>query len=111
MLSRYSRNRMQKKMSELDVIKQRKLQELRQQQDTNQQIEQVETAIKQYFTQDALQRYGNIKAAHPEIALKLVMVLARTIQAGQLKQKIDDQTLKRILGQLTQKREIKITRR
>lgn len=98
-------------MSDVDEIRQRKLQELREQQEAQQQLAQMEAAIKQYFTSDALQRYGNIKAAHPDTALRLVMVLAQAIQAGQVKQHIDDEMLKRILGQLTQKRDIKITRR
>ena len=98
-------------MSDYDGIRQRKLQELKEQQEAQQKFAQVEGAVNNYFTPDALQRYGNIKSAHPETALRLIMVLAQSIQAGQLKQKIDDGTLKTILSQLTQTREIKIIRK
>jgi DNA-binding TFAR19-related protein (PDSD5 family) len=98
-------------MSTLDEIKQRKLQVLQEHQQTQQQIAQLESSVKQYFTTEALQRYGNIKAAHQETALKLIVMLAQALKAGQLKQKIDDRTLKKLLTQLAQKRDIKIVRK
>ena len=98
-------------MSDEDEIRQRKLQELREQQEAQQKFAHIEEAVKQYFTPDALQRYGNIKAAHQETALRLIMALAQAIQAGQVTQKIDDATLKKMLTQLTQKRDIRIIRK
>ena len=73
------------------------------------QIEQMEAVVKQFLSRDALLRYGNVKAAHSEKALQTLVVLFQAIQKGQLKEKIDDKTFKKVLEQLTPKRrDIKI---
>jgi len=110
-------------MPTLDEIRKKKLEELMQahqqkaqQQDEDQsqlqqQIEQMEEVIRQFFTKDALSRYGNLKTAHQEKALQLLVVLFQAIQKGQIRSQIDDSTLKKILEQMTpKKREIKINR-
>lgn len=110
-------------MPTLDEIKKRKLEELmqvqqeRMQQQSNehaqiqQQIEQMESVARQFMTKEALARYGNLKTAHHEKALQLLLILFQAIQKGQIKSQIDDSTLKKILGQLTpKKKEIKIRR-
>ena len=79
--------------------------------EAQEQLAQLETVVKQYFTPDALTRFGNVKAAHPETATKVIIALAQLIQSNQLQQKISDDILKKILEQLTQTREIKITRK
>ena len=109
-------------MDELEDIRKKKLEALKQQQvqgmqqqaqeqeQLQQQIAQLEMAVKQAFTKEALQRYGNIKAAFPDRAVQLLAILAQAIQAGQL-QTIDDNTLKEILKKLTpKKKEINIKR-
>lgn len=106
-------------MSEIDDIKRRmtaqfqaQLQQRQQQEaETQQQLAQAEAVVKQYLTTEALERYGNIKAAHPDTAMQVIVMLAQAIQSGQLRQKVDDAMLKKILGQLTKEREITITRR
>jgi len=106
-------------MSSLEEIKRKKLEQLMQaQQDTaqeqaqlQQQIQQMEAVVKQFMTSDAITRYGNLKAAHQEKAIQLLLLLFQAIQAGQIKQKLDDQTLKAFLEKITpQKREFKIKR-
>ena len=110
-------------MDELEEIKRKKLEEFKRQQaeglqsqaeeqvQFQQQIEQLEAVVKQVMTKDALLRYGNIKAAHPEKAMQLLAVLAQLIQQGKIQQ-INDLQLKDILRQVTpKKREIKITRK
>ncbi|MBI2650743.1 hypothetical protein HYX04_05545 [Candidatus Woesearchaeota archaeon] len=110
-------------MPTLDEIKKRKLEELMQLQQEKmqqqshehaqiqQQIEQMESIAKQFMTKDALARYGNLKTAHQEKALQLLIILFQAIQKGQVQGKIDDSTLKKVLEQLTpKKKEIKIKR-
>ena len=71
----------------------------------------MENAVKQLLAKEALARYGNLKAAHQEKALQLLLILFQAIQKGQIRSKIDDETLKKILGQLTPKqKEFKIKR-
>lgn len=104
-------------MDELEEIKRKKLMELQNQQNNisqeqhqmQAQIGQLETMIKQFLTKEALQRYGNVKAAHQEKAVQLLIILGQAIQQGQIKEKITDEKLKEILTQLQpEKKEFKI---
>jgi len=109
-------------MSELDEIRKKKLEELMQMQQNQtqqaseqvqmqKQVELMENTVRQLFTKKALVRYGNLKAAHQEKAVQLLLVLFQAIQEGQIKSKIDNSTLKKLLEQLTpKKRDIKIRR-
>ncbi len=110
-------------MDELEALKRKKLEELQQEQanaltqqrdqenQLEQQIEQLEMVVKETFTKDALSRYGNIKAAHPEKAVQLLVVLAQLIQQGKIQQ-INDAQLKEILKKLTpEKKDFKIIRK
>ncbi len=101
-----------KKLEELMQFQQDKLQQQAQEQaQIQQQIEIMENVVKQLLTKDALARYGNLKTAHQEKALQLLIILFQAIQKGQIKSEIDDSTLKKILEQLTpKKKDIKIKR-
>ena len=101
-----------KKLEGLMRLQQENLQQQSQEQaQMQQQIEQMEEIVRQFLTKDALARYGNLKTAHQEKALHLLVVLIQAIQKGQIQGKIDDSTLKKVLEQLSpKKREIKIKR-
>lgn len=101
-----------KKLEELMQAQQERLQQQAQEQaQIQQQIEYMEGIARQFLTKEAMARYGNLKTAHQEKALQLLVILFQAIQKGQIKGKIDDSTLKKILGQLTpKKKEIKIKR-
>ena len=76
------------------------------------QLAQLESSAKQYMTKEAIQRYGNLKVAHPQKALEVIMLLAQLIQNGQLKDKVDDYALKEfLLKTQQQKREFKLMRK
>lgn len=108
---------------ELEELRRKRLEQLRQQQEEalrqqaeeedqlQQQISQLEAVVKQFFTKEALTRYGNLKAAHPEKAVQLLVILGQAVQSGQLKEKIDDAKLKGLLKRLTpEKKEFKVKR-
>ena len=110
-------------MPTLDEIRKKKLEEMMQSQQENvqqqaqeqaqiqQQIQQMESLVKQFLTKEALTRYGNLKSAHQEKAIQLLVILFQAIQKGQVKNQINDSSLKRFLEQLTPaKRDIKIKR-
>lgn len=110
-------------MDELEALKRKKLEELKNQQvnalqqqaeeqtQFEQQIEQLEVVVKRVFTKDALSRYGNIKVAHPEKAVQVLVVLGQLIQQGKVNQ-INDTQLKEILKKLTpEKTDFKIKRK
>ena len=97
-----------RKFEELMHLQQEKLQD---QSHIQQQIEQMENIVKQFMTKDALARYGSLKTAHHEKALQLLLILFQAIQKGQIQDKINDSTLKKVLEQLTpNKKDIKIKR-
>ena len=106
----------------MDEIRKRKIEELKkaqleqiqhqagEEEQLKQQVEQLEIIVKQALTKEALQRYGNLKAAFPDRAVQLLVVLAQALQAGQIT-KIDDNTLIEILKKLSpEKKDIKIKR-
>src|SRR3989338_2901624 len=110
-------------MDELEELRKRRLAQLRRQQEeawrkqadeteqVQQQIEQLEIAVRQFLTKEALQRYGNLKAAHQEKAVQLLVVLGQAIQQGHIKEKITDDQLKQLLIKMEdRKKEFKIKR-
>ena len=108
-------------MDELEEIKKKKLQELMQEQQEaqqqvneeiqlQQQIGQLEVIVKRKLTKDAAERYSNLKIAHPEKAVQILVLLAQAIQADKINQ-VNDEQLKELLKKLTQKKEFKIRRK
>jgi len=110
-------------MNEIDELKRKRFEQLRRlqeaqaeqqqvqneqyQQDQNQ-IAQLEDFIRQYLTKDALSRYGNLKIAHPEKAVQVLVLLSQAIQSRKIKV-IDDATLKSVLQKLSpEKKEFRI---
>jgi programmed cell death protein 5 len=102
-------------MNELEQLRQRKLQEMQQMQEEQLQVQQqiaaLENSIKPLLTKEALSRFGNLKTAHPELAIQVMIVLAQLKKAGKINE-VDDILLKEILQEIQQtKRETKITRK
>lgn len=76
-----------------------------------QQIQMLEDMVKRSMTREAVARYGNIKSAHPEMALKLITILGQAISSSRLQGQITDEQLKEILQQLqSPKHEFKVRR-
>ena len=65
-----------------------------------QQLQVLEHQVKNYLSKDALSRFGNLKTAHPDIAMKVIMILAKAIEAGQIKEELSDDALKSLLIEL-----------
>lgn len=61
-------------------------------------IEMIEAFAKKHMTREAISRYGNLKLAHPERALKAIVQITQIAQSG-IKE-IDDLKLKEILKNL-----------
>lgn len=86
-------------------------QQFAEQQAMQQQVDMLEQVVKSRMTREAISRYGNVKAAHPEKAIQLLAIVGQLIQSGQIDM-IDDEKLKGILQHMTpEKRETKITRK
>ena len=84
------------------------LKEMQQQHALQQQVEQLELAVKTILTREALQRYTNLKIAHPEKAIRLLVTIAQLVQSNQI-QKIGDAELKLLLEKMEPTRKTKIT--
>lgn len=96
-------------MDELDELRQQRLQaEQQERAQFAKQVEQLETMVHAKMDRDALARYGALKAAHPEKAVKALVALAQLVSKGA---GIDDATLKRVLIALEpQKKQMTIRR-
>lgn len=62
-----------------------------------QQVALLENLAKQNMTKEAIARYGNIKLAHPETALKSVAAIAQAAQLGQISEPLTDLQFKELL--------------
>lgn len=102
-------------MSDLEELRRKRLEQLQQKQqdieEFQQQVETLENYVKQRLTKEALSRYGNLKSAHPEKAVRVLTVLAQVLQTGQL-QTVNDEQLKDILTRMQEpKKDFKFTRK
>jgi programmed cell death protein 5 len=84
--------------------------QIQEQQKFQQQVDQLEMLVKQRLTNEALQRYSNIRAANPELAIKVLAVVSNLMQNQNIAM-INDEQLKMILQKIAPaKKEFKIKR-
>ena len=101
-----------RRVETLEDIRQRKMQELMQQQQAQQHIEaQKERLLRSIFTPEAMARYTNLKLSNPSLAAELEQVVLYLYQAGQIKTVSDKQLKELLIRKRGMKRETKITRK
>ncbi len=96
---------------DIEEIKRRRIEEiqsayseqLKQQAEIQQQVQALENFVKTKLTKKALERYGNLKTAHPEKAVQLLAILAQAIQSQNIQQ-ISDEQLKDLLERMEPKK-------
>jgi DNA-binding TFAR19-related protein (PDSD5 family) len=49
------------------------------------------------MSKDAISRYGNLKIAHPDKAVKVISFIAEAVNSGEIKQEIKDEQFKKLL--------------
>lgn len=104
---------------ELDRIRERKLKELQEagqeaeQDAAREQMEaQKQALLRQILEPEARERLTRVRMARPEVAENLEQQLLVLARQGRIQSKIDDDTLKRFLSQITSnRRDISIERR
>ncbi len=99
-------------MTELDEIRQKKMEELRQKQEAEAETEQkLDVLVKRLLTEEARERLSNVKLVNKEVYFKAVQTIIYLFNAGQVQGKIDEEQLKGLLKKLTEKKEINIKRK
>jgi len=108
-------------MDDIEAIRKKKLRELQQQAYSQEEFQeeqqkefddQKKQILRAILTDDARERLGRIRAARPEMAENLENQLIMLAQSGRLKNKINDEQLRELLGKLLpHKRDITIRRR
>jgi len=87
-----------RKMEEIQAqINARQNNELQEEIQLQQQIQALENILKQKLTKDALQRYGNLKIAHPEKAIQVLAIIGQN--ANQLNE-VNDEQFKELLRRM-----------
>lgn len=102
-----------------EEIKQKKLNELRekysfQSEQQQKQIElenQVDLALKKVLSDEAKTRLFNVKLVNKELYFKTAQSLIYLAKSGKIQEKLNDTEVKRLLEQLSSKREITIKRK
>ena len=94
---------------DIDEIRKRKMEEIQAQMNAQQnqglqeeiqlqqQIQALENVLKQKLTKEALQRYGNLKIAHPEKAIQVLAIIGQN--AKQINE-INDSQFKELLKKM-----------
>ena len=102
-------------MTEVDEIRQNKLEELKKRQEQQRQQEEadarLETAVKQLLEEKAKARLSNVKLVNPEVYFKAVQAIIYLFNAGQVQGKLNEEQLKALLKKLSEKREVHIKRK
>jgi len=60
----------------------------------------IENVAKSKMSKEAISRYGNLKIAHPEKAVKAISFIAQAVQEGQIQEMITDRQFKELLVRL-----------
>ncbi len=106
-------------MNEEEGMKQKKLEELRKQylerteaEEKQLQAEQeLQAIVRKLLDDGARTRLNNVKLVNRELYLRTTQAIIYLYQAGQLKERIDEEQLKQLLGKLTGKKDIRIKRK
>jgi len=64
------------------------------------QILSLERVAKTMMTREAISRYGNLKMAHTETAIKAIAMIAQAVQTGQVKEQLTDEQFKELLREI-----------
>ena len=77
-----------------------------------QKLEELEKFVKQYFSAEAVTRYGNLKTVHPEKAVQSLIIIAEMVEEGRIKTRVSDAQYKALLLHMRpEKKEFKVRRK
>ena len=76
-----------------------------------QQIQQLESTVRNYLDKDAIERYNNLKTAHQELAVNALVTISQLIQNGQIREMTSDEQFRQLLAKLNRKKNFRIKRK
>jgi len=89
-------------------MEQEQFKQLQEQFKIKKQIELIEQNAKQFLSKDAVNRFGNLKLAYPEKALKACGLILEAVNKGHIKNQLSDQEFLGLLRLLDDKKEFRI---
>lgn len=102
-------------MTELDEIRQSKLEELAKRQEQQRAEAEAERKITEILrhalTEEARARLANVKLVNAELYLRAVQAIVYLFNSKQVKGKVDEEQVKLLLKRLCERKEIKIRRK
>lgn len=76
------------------------------------QVELLELELKKYLDSEAISRYGNLKSAHPELAMQVMILIVQSVNSGKMETPINDMKFKELLQYFQKpKKEFKLVRK
>ncbi|MFH0831644.1 MAG: DNA-binding protein [archaeon] len=69
-------------------------------QQLRQQLTAIEAVAKQKMTKEAISRYGNLKSAHLETAVRAISLIAQAVASGQIREVMTDEEFKILLQEI-----------
>lgn len=93
-------------------MEQEELNQFQEQVKLKKQIELIEQSAKKFLSKEALNRFGNLKLAYPEKALKVCGLILEAVNQGHIKEQLSDKEFLGLLKMLEEpKKEFKIRTR
>jgi|SRR3989344_4449036 len=102
-------------MSEEEDLKQRKMEEMKKQVESQQRQEavemQIDSVLKRVLTDEARERLNNVKVINKELYMKATQAIIYFVNNSRIEGKLSDNEVKLLLQKLSQKKEINIRRK
>jgi programmed cell death protein 5 len=88
-----------------------KMDEMNEEIERQKEVERIKKIVlSRILTKDASERLARLKLVKPELANQLELYLVQLYQAGQIKNVINDDQIKNILSQISEKKDFRIRR-
>ena len=63
-------------------------------------LKMLENIAKPWMSKEAISRYGNLKVAHPDKAVKAISFIAQAVRLGKIKETVTDEQFKGLLMEI-----------
>jgi programmed cell death protein 5 len=88
-----------------------KMDEMSEEVERQKEVERIKKIVlSRILTKDASERLARLKLVKPDLANQLELYLVQLYQAGQIKNVINDDQIKNILSQISEKKDFRIRR-